>query len=58
MPRAKPVTLHEYRYFAADRPVDEHGFPVASAVLRNVELDSGLKVQLPAMGVVFLTTAP
>ena len=52
----KPVTLHEYRYFAADRPVDEHGFPVSSAIHKNVELAAGLKVQLPAMGVVFLTT--
>ncbi len=50
------ATLHEYRYFAADRPVGERGFPAPGGVHRNVDLASGLKVQLPGMGVVFLTT--
>ncbi|MCY3019738.1 MAG: cellulase family glycosylhydrolase [Planctomycetota bacterium] len=56
MPADKPVIVYEYRYSAADRPVDEQGFPVTSGVRKNVELTSGLKVQLPATGVVFLTT--
>jgi hypothetical protein len=51
-----PVTLHEYRYFAANRPTDEQGFPMVSAAHNDVALASGFKVQLPAMGVVFLTT--
>ena len=52
----KPVTLHEYRFFVTDRPVDDHGFPVVCAVLKDVDLASGLKVSLPMAGVVFLTT--
>jgi len=56
MPGNKPVTLREYRYFATDRPVDDHGFPVVSAVRKDVDLASGLKVNLPMAGVVFLTT--
>ena len=56
MPAAKMMTLNEYRYFAADRPVDKQGFPVATAVHTNVELTAGMNVQLPAMGVVFLTS--
>lgn len=56
LPIDKPVTVHEYRYFAADRPADEQGFPITSVAHKNVALVSGLKVQLPTMGVVFLTT--
>jgi hypothetical protein len=52
----QPMTLHEYRYFVADRPVEEHGFPIASTVHKNVNLAAGLKVRLPKRGVVFLTT--
>ena len=55
-PDAKPVTLHEYRYFEGDRPVDARGYPVPSAVRRNAVLAEGLTVKLPAMGVIFLTT--
>ena len=50
------VTLHEYRYFAADRPVDEHGFPVPSNIRKSVKTAEGFTVRLPAAGVVFLTT--
>ena len=56
MPARKPMTLHEYRYFVADRPVEEHGFPIPSTVHKNVNLAAGQKVQLPNRGVIFLTT--
>jgi hypothetical protein len=56
LPTRKPLTLYEYRYFAADRPSDEHGFPVASCIHTNAELLSGLNIHLPRAGVVFLTT--
>ena len=56
MPAIQPMTWHEYRYFAADRPVEVHGFPVVRGVHKNVALAAGLKVPLPGMGVVFLTT--
>lgn len=56
MPLDRPVTLHEYRYFAANRPTDNRGFPMVSAVHKDVALAPGFRVELPAMGVVFLTT--
>ena len=58
MPAHKPVNLYEYRYFDADRPSDEHGFPVVSCLHTNAELMSGLEIHLPKAGVVFLTTHP
>lgn len=56
MPGTGAMTLREYRYFATERPADEHGFPVPAAVHQNVKLASGLQVQLPGAGVVFLTS--
>jgi hypothetical protein len=56
MPGSGPVTLHEYRYFAAEQPVDGQGFPATRAVRKNVALASGLDVPLAGMGAVFLTT--
>ena len=56
MPARKPMTLQEYRYFVADRPMEEHGFPIPGAVHEKVNLAVGLSVQLPNRGVIFLTT--
>ena len=56
MPDTGSMTLREYRYFATERPVDEHGFPVPAAVHQYVRLASGLQVQLAGAGVVFLTS--
>ena len=56
LPGKSPATLHEYRFFAADRHADENGFPVPSGVHRGADLPAGLSVRLPAMGAVFLTT--
>ena len=56
MPARKPVTLHEYRYFVADRPVEAQGFPIPGTVHKTVNLAAGLRVQLPNRGVIFLTT--
>jgi len=49
--------LYEYNYFAADRPVDGSGFPVLKKTLTGADLAGGIRVELPARGVVFLTTA-
>jgi hypothetical protein len=56
MSGTEPTILYEYRYFTADRPTDENGFPAVSDIHKQVELAVGLKARLPAMGVVFLTT--
>jgi hypothetical protein len=57
MPDHKAMTLHEYHYFATDRPADKSGFPVPSAMHKDVNLAAGLTIHLPTQGVVFLTTA-
>ena len=56
VPGIEAQTLYEYRYFAADRPVDKDGFPVISATHKTADLASGFDVRLPGEGVVFLTT--
>ena len=55
MAGASAMTLHEYRYVAADRPADINGFPRPSTVHATTALASGFNVQLPSMGVIFLT---
>ncbi len=50
------VTLGQFNYFNDDRPVDENGFPVKKTTLSAVDLQKGLVVNLPARGVVILTT--
>jgi len=50
------VSLKEYRYFQTDRRRDGDGFPVAAGSRVRVELQAGLRVDLPSRGVVFLST--
>ena len=56
MLNSSSLTLHEYRYSLADRPVDASGFPRLSAIHTNATLASGFKVRLPSTGVIFLST--
>ena len=52
------VTLVSYHYFQDDRPANKSGFPVASAIIKHVNLNTGIVVTLPSLGVVFLTEQP
>jgi len=56
VPGVGQAALYEYRYFAGEQAVDKDGFPVTSTTHQNADLESGLNVQLPGEGVVFLTT--
>jgi hypothetical protein len=56
VPVSGQSTLYEYRYFAAEQPVDKDGFPVVSTIHQSADLSSGFQVNLPGEGVVFLTT--
>jgi len=49
------ATFKQYNYFANDRPVDGNGFPAVKMDRVN-NLSSGIGVDLPGRGVVFLTT--
>jgi hypothetical protein len=49
--------LYQYNYFAADQPVDGNGFPVVKTTLTGADLVSGITIDLPTRGVIFLTTA-
>ena len=57
MAGARPAGMLEYRYFESERPVDERGYPCVSTAHPDADLGAGVTVHLPAMGVVFLTTA-
>ena len=48
--------LVEYNYFAADAPQDSNGYPTPEKTIANADLNSGVLVNLPSQGVVFLTT--
>jgi hypothetical protein len=50
--------LDMYRYFDTERPVTAEGFPSVSKKVPATDLSKTLRVELPARGVVFLTTAP
>ena len=50
------ITLKQYNYFDKNRPVNSHGFPVASKTLVNVRLASGQTVDLPSQGVVLFSS--
>jgi hypothetical protein len=52
----RPLTFARYDYFAGERPVDSDGFPVAAQVLEQVQLASGLRIQLPSRGLVVLSS--
>jgi hypothetical protein len=57
MPAAgRRINLTRYDYFKQDRPADANGFPVASAILHRVDLRRGLLVDLPARGLVVLSS--
>ena len=56
MPDEQLRTLHEYRYFIGNHPVNADGFPIPAACRENVKLSAGVSVSLPSAGVVFLTT--
>jgi hypothetical protein len=51
-----PLTLDRYDYFPSDRAVDDNGLPVPAGVLRGVSLAGGIRVQLPARGLVVLSS--
>jgi len=53
---ANNLKLFKYDYFGNDRKVDSNGYPVASKVLENVNLEEGYEVSLPSGGVVMLST--
>jgi hypothetical protein len=50
--------LTEYHYFATDSPADSNGFPIPEETLTNVDLISGIAVNMPSRGVVFLLFQP
>lgn len=49
--------LDEYHYFEQDRPTDQNGYPAPARRLPAADLAKGVKLELPAQGVVFLATA-
>ncbi|MCX6629779.1 MAG: hypothetical protein NTW28_19350, partial [Candidatus Solibacter sp.] len=49
--------LEEYHYFEQDRPTDRSGYPAPARRLPSADLARGVKIELPAQGVVFLATA-
>ena len=51
-----PLTLARYDYFGRDQPVDANGFPVPAQTLAGVQLADGLDLQLPARGLVILSS--
>ena len=53
---ANNLKLFKYDYFDNDCQVDSNGYPVASKVLENVNLEEGYEVSLPSGGVVMLST--
>ncbi len=58
MPGAGTRSLVRYDYFASDRPVDREGYPVPKEVMKEADLEHGVRVDLPSRGVLFLTTVP
>jgi hypothetical protein len=48
--------LDLYRYFDKDRPVTMEGFPAVFKRLAVTDLAKGVTVEMPARGVIFLTT--
>jgi hypothetical protein len=51
-----PATLNQYNYFQDDMPTDENGLPKVETVLTNVNLSTGVPLNLTGLGVVFLST--
>lgn len=54
-PLASPQIIYRYDYFQNDRPVDPFGMPQLSGASR-MDLSSGVTVEMPSRGVVFLTS--
>ena len=57
VPGGGRTALEEYRYFEQERPVDQNGYPVPARRLESADLAKGVRIELQAQGVVFLTTA-
>jgi hypothetical protein len=57
-PSLSAGNLTEYDYFATEAPVDSNGFPVPEKTSMNVNLSSGVAVNMPSRGVVFLVFQP
>ena len=55
-PDAGQKDLLTYRYFDQERPADKDGYPLPAATLPKADLKTGVKVDLPSRGVVFLTS--
>ena len=53
---AAPLTLARYDYFGGDQPVDANGFPVPAQTLAGVQLARRADLQLPARGLVILSS--
>ena len=56
MPSGGRGSLECYHYFENDRPAGRDGYPVPSQILKNANLDEGVKLPLPARGVLFLSS--
>jgi hypothetical protein len=52
----EPITLARYDYFDRDRPFGADGFPIPAAILNRVQLSAGITIQLPARGLVVLSS--
>jgi hypothetical protein len=57
VPGAGRSAVDEYRYFAQDRPMDQNGYPVPARQVAARDLAKGIRIELPAEGVVFLSAA-
>ena len=53
---AAPLSLARYDYFAGDQPLDANGFPAPVQTLAAVRLADGVNIQLPARGLVVLSS--
>jgi hypothetical protein len=56
--QSKLPALLRYDYLPGNLAVDQNGFPVPKAILRNPDLAGGLKLNLPARSVIILTSLP
>ena len=57
VPGGARMALDEYRYFERERPTDPNGYPAPARRLAAANVAKGVRIELPAQGVVFLTTA-
>jgi hypothetical protein len=52
----KKVNLFQFNYFEEDMPVDEMGFPKVKRILKDSDPGKGIKISMPAKGIIILTT--